>query len=326
MNGKCTKKKQSIKYFVLVIALVIGAYFIISRMPTVSNPIEKDWIGICVHSLSPNEAKLVNESGADWIRVDVSDDFGTAITNAKAYNLSVLGILDSWMFNQTTMFTLEEWRDNVTYYVSQYADYVGAWEIWNEPANPTYPLLNITVQENMSQIVEFYFSMVQTASPIIRQYDPTAKIVLFGGLNLWSGNDPHLAFDRNFSKQLATMNIEQYGDAISIHAYPWMDQVQPLVWQKYDESLAYYRSLFTNKSLEIWVTETGQSIEADGENGQAQYMTDALQYFQGKVTRLFWYSLLDNAADQKSFGLIGDETLRLAYCVLQKQLTGKSDH
>jgi len=317
------KKKQLTKYAILAIALIlviIGAYFIASRMPT------DDWIGISAHSLSAKEAQLVNESGARWIRIDASNDFGTAVTNAKAYKLSVLGILDSWMFNQTTTFTLEEWRDNVTYYVSQYADYVDAWEIWNEPANPTYPLLNlnITVQENMNQIVEFYYSMVQTASPIIRQYDPSAKIVLFGGLNLWSGGDPNLALDKEFARQLAAMNIEQYGDAISVHAYPWMNQTEPWVWDRYNESLAYYRGLFTNKSLEIWVTETGQPIEADGEAGQAQYMADALGYFQGKVTRLFWYSLLDNAADQKSFGLIGNETPRLAYYVLQKQLTGKS--
>jgi hypothetical protein len=316
MNGKYTKKKQLTKYSVLAIALVVGAYFIISGLPTVSNPIEKDWIGICVHSLSANEAELVSESGADWVRVDVSDDFGVAVANAKACNLSVLGILDSWMFNQQTTFTLKEWRDNVTDYVSRYSNYVDAWEIWNEPANPAYPLS-----------VERYYSMVQIASPIIRQYDPSAKIVLFGGLHLWSGGDVNLALDKEFARQLAAMNIEQYGDAISVHAYPWMEHVESWLWEKYDESLTYYRELFTsNKSLEIWVTETGHPIEFDGENGQAQYMHDALQYFQGKVTRLFWYSLLDNAADQKSFGLIEDETPRLAYYVLQKQLTGKSDH
>jgi hypothetical protein len=263
-------------------------------------------------SLSANEAQLVSESGAGWVRVDASNDFGTAVTNAKAYNLKVLGILDSWMFNQSTTFTLEEWRDAVTHYVSNYSN-VDAWEIWNEPANPAYPLS-----------VERYYSMVQIASPIIRQYDPSAKIVLFGGLNLWSGGDPNLALDKEFARQLAAMNIEQYGDAISVHAYPWMNQTEPRVWDRYTESLAYYHALFTNKSLEIWVTETGQPIEAGGEQGQAQYMTDALGYFQGKVTRLFWYSLLDNAADQKSFGLIGNETPRLAYYVLQKQLTGKS--
>ena len=163
--------------------------------------------------------------------------------------------------------------------------------------------------------------MVQIASPIIRQYDPSAKIVLFGGLNLWSGGDPNLALDTEFARQLAALNVGQYGDAISVHAYPWMDQVKPLVWEKYNESLAYYNALFTDRPLEVWVTETGQSIEADGEDGQAQYMADAVQFFQGKVTRLFWYSLLDNAGDQKSFGLIGNET-RLAYSTLQKQLTG----
>jgi hypothetical protein len=316
MDGKCTKKKQSIKYFVLVIALVIGAYFIASRILPVSNPAGKDWMGICVHSLSMKEAQLVSESGAGWIRVDVSDDFGAAVTNAKAYNLKVLGILDSWMFNQTATLTLEEWRDAVTYYVSRYSNDVEAWEIWNEPANPSYPLS-----------VERYYSMVQIASPIIRQYDPSAKIVLFGGLQLWSGGDVNLALDKEFARQLAAMNIEQYGDAISVHAYPWMEQVESWLWEKYDESLAYYRRLFrSNKPLEIWLTETGHPIDYDGEDGQAQYMRDALQYFQGKVTRLFWYSLLDNAADQKSFGLIGDETPRPAYYVLQKQLTGKLDH
>ena len=322
------KKKQLTKYAILAIALIIGAYFIASRMPPASNPTENDWIGISAHSLSANEAQLISESGAGWVRVDASDDFGISVTNAKVYNLKVLGILDSWMFNQSITFTLEEWRGNVTYYVSQYADYVDAWEIWSEPANPTYPLLNldITSQENMSRIIEFYFSMVQTASPIIRQYDPSAKIVLFGGLNLWSGNDSNLELDKEFARQLAALNIEQYGDAISIHAYPWMNQTEPLVWDRYTESLSYYRGLFTNKSLEIWVTETGQSIEASGEGEQAQYMAVALGYFQGKVTLLFWYSLVDNTADQKSFGLIGNATTPgLAYYVLQKQLTGKSD-
>ena len=197
-----------------------------------------------------------------------------------------------------------------------------AWEIWNEPANPNYPLLNLNVtneesQANMGEIVDFYYSMVQTASPIIRQSDPTAKILLFGGLNLYSGGDDHLSLDMNFSRELASKNIEQYGDAISVHAYPW-GQVEPRVWESYTESLAYYRGLFTNKSLEIWVTETGQSMEAGGEDGQARYMADALGYFQGKVTHLFCYSLVDNAQDLGSFGLIGNEaTPRPAYNVLQ---------
>jgi len=304
----------------LIIILVITTYFIANKMLHVSNQTGNDWVGISLHSLSTNDSQLVNASGARWIRIDCCEEFEVAVVNAKAYDLKVLGILDSWMFNKSSKFTLEEWCDNVTYYVSQYADYVDAWEIWNEPANPKYPLLDLSIpsEENMSRIVQFYFSMVNISSPIIRQYDPSAKIVLFGGLNLWSGSDPHLALDKDFAEQFATMNIEQYGDALSVHAYPWMEKVESWIWEKYSDSLAYYRELYP--SLEIWVTETGHPVEFEGEEGQARYMCDALQYFKGKVTQLFWYSLLDNAWEENGFGLIGDGTPRLAYYELKNEL------
>ena len=111
------------------------------------NPIDIDWARISLHSLSANEAEIVNASGARWIRIDVFPEFETAIKNAKAYNLNVLGILDSWMFNNQITFTLEECRGNVTHYVSQYAEYVDAREKWNEPVNPNInnTLLNLTL-------------------------------------------------------------------------------------------------------------------------------------------------------------------------------------
>jgi hypothetical protein len=181
-------------------------------------------VGISLHSLKTDDAQWVKESGAGWIRIDCFEGFDTDLANATTHGLNVLAILDSWTFHNSSNFTLEEWRLNVTHYVSQYADYVDAWEIWNEPANPNCTLLDLSIpsEENMSRIVQFYFSMVKIASPIIRQYDPTAKIVLFGGLNLWSGGDQHLELDKNFSKQLATTNITQYGDVLSVHAYACM--------------------------------------------------------------------------------------------------------
>jgi hypothetical protein len=186
---------------------------------------------------------------------------------------------------------------------------VDAWEIWNEPAHPNYTLST-----------EKYYSMVQIASPIIRQYDQSSKIVLFGGLNMWSGNAPHLDLDKNFSKQLTTMNIEQYGDALSVHAYPWMEKVESWIWEEYTDSLAYYRELYP--SLEVWVTETGHYVDVEGEQGQARYLTDAIQFFNGKnITHLFWYSLLDNPWEENDFGLIrGDGAPRLAYDELKEML------
>jgi hypothetical protein len=325
MTGKNTNKKQLSLSPVLILILIIAAYSIADKM-TLSTSIEGDWAGICVHSLSEDEAQLVSESGAGWVRIDASGSFGAAAKNAKAHNLKVLGILDSWMFNQSTTFTLEEWRNAVAHYVSNYSDSVDAWEIWNEPANPkqNWTLLNLDLNvsspENMSNIVQFYFSMAQIASPIIHQYDPTAKTLLFGGLTLWSGNAPNLALDKEFAQQLAALNIEQYGDAISLHAYPCMEKVEPWIWEKYNQSHAYYRGLF---NMEVWVTETGHAAGSEGENGQAQYMSDALQYFNGKVAKLFWYSLLDNTGEER-FGLIENGTTpRLAYYELQKQLTDK---
>ena len=292
-----THNRIKLSIFVLIIVLVVAAYFI-------ANPKENDWIGISLHSLSANEAQIVNASGASWIRIDVFPEFETDIKNAKAYDLNVLAILDSWMFNQTMTFTLEEWQKNVTYYVSQYADKVDAWEIWNEPAHPDYTLT-----------ADFYYSMVEIASPIIREYDPSAKIVLFGGLNLWSGGDSHLELDKNFSSELAYRNIEQYGDVVSLHAYPWSETIESSLWQRYDESLAYYRELL---NLEFWVTETGHPIDFEGESSQAQYMRDSIDYFKGKATKVFWYSLVDNAWEDKNFGLIDGKTPRLAYYELKK--------
>jgi hypothetical protein len=327
-------RKQPKTVAVLAIALVIGAFVVASWLwseTKQSGKIDGDSVGICVHSLSANDARLVKESGAQWIRIDVSSDFGVAVTNAKAYNLKVLGILDSWMFDKSSTFTLEDWRGNVTYYVSQYADYVDAWEIWNEPANPTYPLLNLELnnskpnyQENMGKIVNFYYSMAQTAYPIIRQYDQNATIVLFGGLNLYSGGDQHLSLDMDFASQLDAKGIEQYGNAISVHAYPW-GPVQPQVWESYTKSIADYTAKF---HLDVWVTETGQPLQDSAsvkidEVAQAQYMVDGLGYFNGAVTKVFWYSLKDNVWEQKqetpqSFGLIGDDNVpRDAYAKLQ---------
>ena len=292
-----THYRIKLSFFVLIIILVVAAYLI-------ANTGENDWIGISLHSLSTNEAQSVIASGASWIRIDVFPEFETDIKNAKAYDLKVLAILDSWMFNQTMTFTLEEWQKNVTHYVSQYANEVDAWEIWNEPANPDYPLT-----------ADFYYKMVEIASPIIREYDPSAKIVLFGGLNLWSGGDSHLELDKNFSNKLANRNIEQYGDVISLHAYPWSNTVESTLWQKYDEALSFYSELF---DLEFWVTETGHYIDYEGEIGQAQYTHDSLVYFKGKVAKYFWYSLLDNYWEPRKFGLIDGETLRLAYYELTK--------
>jgi hypothetical protein len=306
-------RKRLIAVGVLVITVVLLAYFIsVNNTPPKAAPVKigAEFVGICTHWLSTEDAKLVKESGAGWIRMDASVNFSEAVVNAKAQNLSVLGILGSWMFNgDWENFTLLDWQNNVTSYVVTYADFVDAWEIWNEPSHPVYTLSK-----------EKYREMVQSASPIIRQYDPSAKIVLFGGLHLYSGGDTNLDLDKAFAKNLSNMDIMKYGDALSVHAYPWNNS-EPIVWGKYAESLNYYRDLFG--SVEVWVTETGKPLEEGNETITAQYLSDAYKFFgeETDVAKVFWYSVSDNYSldEGKSFGLtIRSNQTRIAYGELQK--------
>ena len=302
--------RKSIKLSLIVAFIVI----IVTVALFFANKPQSDWIGISLHSLSETEAQLTKESGALGIRIDCYEEFGTAIENAKTNNLEVLGILDSWTMNNQTTFSLDEFRHNVTYYVSTYADYVDDWEICNEPVNPAvnWTLLNATLPKDMTEVVQFYISMVQIAAPIIRQYDSTAKIVLFGGLNLWVGGDSNLELDKDFAARLATMNIDKYGDAFSVHAYPWTNVTSYWNFNKFGDALSYYTGLFP--SLEVWVTEAGHYVDVEGDEGQARYLRGTIQYFYGKVDRIFWYSLVDNPWEERHFGLIDENGApRLAY-------------
>lgn len=296
-----------------------------------------DSVGISLHSLNSSDAQLVVDSGAKWIRLDVDNNFNSAVTIAHAKGLKVLGILGSWMFPyKSTNIGLTDWQSKVTSYVTQNPS-VEAWEIWNEPANPTYPLLNLNItapnsQSNLTTIAQFYYNMCQTAKPIIRQYNANATIVLMGGLNLYSNTDPHLALDEQFAQLTANMGISQYGDAISIHAYPWgATQPTQSVWDSYTNTLNYYRLTFPN--MPIWVTETGQQlklnstkqIDVNNEDIPAQYLVKATRLFQTQpnVTHMFWYSLWDNQwevnqTNPQYFGLLNsDGTHRPAFNQLQ---------
>lgn len=284
---------------IIVAALTVA---LIQWQPTdnIASAIEA---GICVHTLTAQDAALVSESGAKWIRIDISNnetDTTKSLINAKNHNLSVLGILGSWMFNESCVFTFNEWERAVSSNVSKYAPYVDAWEIWNEPTSTNLGW----------QLQADYLSMVQTASPIIRQYDPDAKIVLLGGLQLYTGGPATsyiLNADLDFARNLSSYNLLQYGDVISVHAYPWSGQVSQTVWDNYNTSIVQYREIFGNSSLDIWVTETGQNLtDCNGDEvAHAQYLNGSLSFFNGKVSHVFWYALHDDNESLGDFGLVG---------------------
>jgi hypothetical protein len=281
--------------------------------PTFTAAINASSVGICVHTLTEEDARIVAESGAKWVRIDISNnetDTTNSLINAKNHDLSVLGIIGSWMFNKSCSFTLNEWESAVSCNVSKYAIYVDAWEIWNEP----------TSTNSGWQLKVDYLSMVHISSPIIRQIDPTAEIILLGGLQLYTGgNIDQLEGDIAFAGNLSSYNLMQYGDAISVHAYPWGPDVSPSVWDSYKDSLEAYHDRLGNSSLDIWVTETGYNLTRSTELAQARYLQDAFGFFNGTVSHVFWYALHDeNATGAGDFGLVdADMQPRDAYTALQ---------
>jgi hypothetical protein len=307
---------------IFLVAVVVIAGLLILPQPlgqstapgTATQKIPSNAMGICVHSLSVQDASIINATGARWIRIDISNnetDLTNSLANAKCFNLSVLGILGSWMFfDHSCNITLAEWSNAVSCNVSKYAPYVDAWEIWNEPTSPE---LGWKLQAD-------YFSMVQAASPIIRQYDSSSKIVLLGGLQLYTGGSGEVQSDIEFARNLSSMNIAQYGDAISVHAYPW--NKPDAAWNtNFQDSLSSYRALFPG--LEVWVTETGQNISDSGLPGQAQYLNQSLSFFKGKVDKVFWYALHDDNPGEGDFGLVNtDNSPRGAYGNLQDFFLG----
>ena len=189
---------------VLIAAIcIIGVIAIIQSITDSDGPNKPDYVGICVHNLITEDAQLISQSGARWIRIDISNnetDMNNSLANAKNYNLSVLGILGSWMFDKSCSFTLDQWSSAVSTNVSKYASSVDAWEIWNEPAS---------TQEGW-QLQPDYFLMVKIASPIIRQNDPTAKIVLLGGLQLYNSS-PNVPTEDKFMPIHGAIRRHQFG-------------------------------------------------------------------------------------------------------------------
>jgi len=309
----------TVRSCIAVSALILTFVLLLVSPVTLKAPsTQPRLIGVSVHSLTTREADLAKLIGVQWVRADVAEipnqySFGEIVANAKSRGFNVLGILDIWTMKWKWNFTLNDWKKAVTTSVTQYKDDVNAWEIWNEPEYPSNPITP-----------EKYFAMLSIAYSIIKDYAPHAKVLMGGGLQLNTGGDPWLAHDEAFAKRLSELGADQYADGISFHAYPWTNTVANWVWERDDQSLAFYRSLFKN-NLEVWITETGFPAQDAGEASQAAYLTTAFSFFGARAVATFWYELRDTAYSDPTptFGLLtGTLTPRAAFYSFQTLLTG----
>jgi hypothetical protein len=301
--------------FSLVILVVTS-----SAAPTIRASSRLGSVGVSVHSFTTTEADLLEHANVRWVRADVAElsngySFAEIVANAKSRGIKILGILDIWTMNWDWNFTLDDWEQAVTMNVARHKIDVDAWEIWNEPGYPSNPMT-----------AERYLAMLQIAYSIIKEQSPNSKVIMGGGLHLNTGWDPWLGRDEAFARRLSELGADHYADGISLHAYPWTNQVTNWVWATYDKSLQFYKSLFRS-SLEVWITETGYPAQGGAETSQAAYLTEAFSFFGARsVNALFWYEMRDTPYSNPTatFGLLTDTlTPRPAYYSLQTLLASE---
>lgn len=247
---------------------------------------EPAFLGMCVHGLNSNDYDAIQELGVTWVRNDV-DGLGWEETILCAQNtdLKVLGILDHQTMNHDPNFTLEDWKNNVTVAVQNYAEYVDAWEIWNEPQSSVF---QYGYQDGSA---EHYFNMLKEAYQIIKTYDSSAPVLGLGGAFVYG---PNIVYDLPFVTNVMLSGGGNYMDVISVHVYLGTD-VYPEA--SYPGSIPYYKTF----GKELWVTEFGASSQ---EGDQTEYLRGAAQFFDYyDLDKTFCYILRDN----NQFGLL-DET------------------
>ena len=245
-------------------------------------------IDVCMHLGSFTNATAIDleDLGVKWVRIDwipgknMTDFMETMHSN----NISVLAIIDI----NSIDFPLNEWNSTIeskwTAFVdsvlgSPGAEYVSAFEIWNEPNGGAYVS------------PETYYQMLKIASAIIRN-ESGAKVVAAG---------------------LAPENCIEYLSALYSHN-DTPDYVDYQGVHVYGNVAANLEALDIAEQITkkpIWVTEYGMP-SAPGpeytEQKQADFLRDNFAPLQSKAEKIFWYELYDESYQgsmkENSFGLI----------------------
>lgn len=148
---------------------------------------------------------------------------------------------------------------------------VEAIKIWNEPNNLSH--WDFTIDKEWKD----FAVMTKLGSEAIRSVAPQTVIVL-GGIS---------PIDPNFINLMSNYNVLDYVNAIGVHGFP-------LDWNHWqiDQWPAKIKEIEKVCSLPVWVTEVGvSSFGAD--EVQVFGLKRTQDLLLGRVSRIYWYSLLD---------------------------------
>jgi hypothetical protein len=242
----------------IILALIAGSFLIKPHDLLFST--EK--IGVCMHLADFNlqTESAIEDLGVMWVRIDwIIGEMGPFMERMAADRIQVLAIIDHNTLNQQN-FTLQDWQGNVSAIVaSDETKLVSAWEIWNEPNNPSFYL------GYMDGTPEHYFDMLKVAYTTIKSTS-NAPVVSAG----LSPNDDWLTW----LNDLQDLGSKNYSDIQGIHLY-------------YDLASTNLEKVNSVKvyGQPVWITEIGRPSSTGNYSpeDQAKYVSDNLDFLAPNV-------------------------------------------
>jgi Glycosyl hydrolases family 39 len=235
-----------------------------------------------------------------------------AVAKAEERGIKILGVLGfcpPWA-NGGHTYTyppvpehITDWENYVRTVCTRYKGRVAAWEIWNEE--------NIANFWQPAHDSAAYMTLVSHTSPVIREVDPEATIVMGGMAGL--GID--------FIHECLDAGIDNYVDALAYH--PYVETMNPGTvlpnesWCRYLVTLVRaYIKAYGSRPLQIWLTEVGWTTIPNAvspgvdEDTQGCYlMRTFINYADTEVSRVIWHEIYDEGG--LGYGLLrGDGTAK----------------
>ncbi|MEM0149723.1 MAG: glycosyl hydrolase [Candidatus Micrarchaeaceae archaeon] len=298
-------KRRAVLIATIALATAILLVLLFEAVQPHNGPMPKHLnfvLGVDTHG---NEGPELNalEHGVRYFRTDISlnkSEEALLSMEHRDYNASYLGILDYETLpggSSNKNWSLSEWNASVANALAAYP-WISTWEIWNEP------LVQQFQTGYMNGSAYNYYMVIKSAAAIIRQSEPNATIVCFGGAPV--GN----YYALQWYAQVWNFGAANYCNAISIHAYPsgneLMDSAVNAAW---NASLSAYEAL-TGKP--VWITEVGMpsssAMPGYSASLQSSFMAQSLSFFDkySYIKRVYWYDLwgLSDGSLEDNFGLL----------------------
>jgi hypothetical protein len=257
-----------------------------------------------------------------WDRINPSNgvwDFSVTdseVNYALSQGQQILGILHDppqWVGGGTNAnippLTTTQWSEFVRQVALRYRAKIAAYEIWNEPDDPTTSKYGIGWGRNIEE-PPLYVDFVHAAAVQIRAQAPGTLVVapVFTSRNTASGVDNR---KRRILQQIQAAAYPDgpgysFIDVISVHNNA--NDTEPsntMGWRLNYENLAYvWNHCPSLKTAPIWVTEYGWKANSVGESGQREKICN--------VTRIY------TAALEASYTHLNDWNVRRSFIYLEK--------